>query len=192
MFAKVVADRYARAILQSCPDLQTIEQLGDELELMRETLNKSEDTREFLMNPKIPPAMKIKIIRDALSSKLSSYMLNLLSLLIEKHRQDILPDIAERYTELTDQVRGVEHAEIIVAYPIPTDLQKRLLDAIQRFSTRDVEIAMKIDPSIYGGVKIRLGDRVIDGSLRWRFEALRRAMLAARLPRTASHEGTAG
>jgi F-type H+-transporting ATPase subunit delta len=192
MFAKVVADRYARAALQSCPDLETIERLDDEFELMQRTWQQSAETREFLMNPKIPPAIKITIIRDALSDKISTYMLNLLSLLIEKHRQNILPDIAERYTELTDQVRGVEQAEIIVAYPIPTDLQKRLLDAVQRFSTRDVEIAMRIDPSIYGGVKIKLGDRVIDGSLRWRFEALRRAMLAARLPRMASEEGGAG
>jgi len=191
MFAKLIADRYAQAILQSCPDLETIETLNNELVLMRDTWNKSPETREFFMNPKIPPKIKARIISDALEKRISSYMLNLLILLIEKNRQDILPDIADRYTELTDRARGVEHAEIVVARPIPEDLEGRLLKAVQRFSTRDVEIALRIDPSIYGGVKIRLGDRVIDGSLRWRFEALRRAMLTARLPKKPLEEGTA-
>ncbi len=183
MFANVVADRYARALLNSCPDLATIERVKDEIVLMHRTWEASAETRSFLQNPKIPPQMKIKVLDAALSDKLSPVMMKLLSLLIEKRRQDIIPDIAERYTEHTDAVRGVEHAEITVAIPMPPDLEKRLVDAIQRFSTREVEVALRIDPSIIGGVQIRMGDKVIDGSLRHRFRELRRTMLAARLPK---------
>jgi len=183
MFASIVADRYARALLNSCPDLATIERVKDEIVLLRRTWDISRETRDFLLNPKIPPAVKIKVLNSSLSDKLSPSIMNLLSLLIEKRRQDIIPDIAERYTEQTDAVRGVEHAEITLATAVPPDLKRQLVDAIQRFSTREVEVVMKIDPAIIGGVQIRMGDRVIDGSLRHRFREIRRTMLAARLPR---------
>jgi F-type H+-transporting ATPase subunit delta len=183
MFAKVVADRYARALLNSCPDLATIERVKDEIVLLDQVWDRSPDTREFLMNPKIPPQVKTKVLESSLADKLSPLVMKLLVLLIEKHRQDIIPDIADRYTEHTDAVRGVEHAEVIVATPISPDLEKMLIDAIQRFSTRQVEVALRIDPSIIGGVQIKLGDKVIDGSLLHRFREIRRTMLAARLPR---------
>ncbi len=190
MFARVIADRYARAVLQSCPDLDTIERADSELNVLRKTWDMSEETREFLLNPKIPPAIKISILGSALGDKLSPIVLNLLVMLIEKRRQGILPDIADRYSELTDTVRGVEHAEIVVARPIPPDLQKQLLDAVQRFSARDVEVSIKVNPSILGGVQVRMGDRVIDGSLKSRFEAMRQAMLKARLPRLSMKTGS--
>jgi len=190
MFAKVIADRYARALMMSCPDLATIERVKDEIVLLRQTWLISRDTRDFLMNPKIPPKIKISVLERALSDRLSPVIMRLLALLIEKHRQNIIPDIADQYTEATDRVRGVEHADVTVATPLPPDTQKILLDAIQRFSTRDVEVTMRIDPGIIGGVIIRLGDRVIDGSLKRRFNEIRRTMLAARLPRRNLGEGS--
>jgi len=116
--------------------------------------------------------------------------MRLLALLLEKHRQSLIPDIADQYTEATDRVRGVEKAEITVATHISSDTEKILLDAIQRFSTREVQVSIHVDPRILGGVIIRLGDRVIDGSLRRRFEEIRRTMLAARLPKRTLEEST--
>jgi F-type H+-transporting ATPase subunit delta len=191
MFTKVVADRYAMALLHSCPDLATIERVKDELVVIKETWDISRDTRDFLLNPKIPPKIKKLVLEKALSDKLSPVMMKLLALLIDKHRQNILPDIADMYIEATDRVRGVEHAEIIVAVQATPDISQKLLDAVQRFSTREVEVTFKVDPSIIGGVVIKLGDRVIDGSLKRRFSDLRRAMLAARLPMITGGEGTA-
>lgn len=183
MFANIVADRYARAVMQSCPDLATIERVEDELNVLGETFVKFPEVRKFLINPKLPPLVKKKVLEEALSSKLNPIVMRLLYLLIEKRRQDILPVIADRYGELTDQARGVEHADIIVATALPSDLIEKLKDAIQRFSAREVETYIKVDPGILGGVKIKLGDKVIDGSLKKRFSDLRRAMLATRLPR---------
>ena len=131
MFAKVVADRYARAVLQSCPDLATIDRVDFELTLLEETYVKSPETRAFFLNPKIPPKIKIRIVEASLGDKFTPIVLNLLKLLIEKHRQDIIPDISERYNQLTDSVRGVEKAEIIVASKLPQDLEVALRDRIE-------------------------------------------------------------
>ena len=189
MFAKVVADRYARAVLQSCPDLATIDRVDFELTLLEETYVKSPETRAFFLNPKIPPKIKIRIVEASLGDRFTPIVLNLLKLLIEKHRQDIIPDISERYNQLTDSVRGVEKAEIIVASKLPQDLEDRLTASVQRFSPRKVDVHIKIDPKIIGGVIVRLGDKVIDGSLSRRFEEIRRAMLAARVPRHVPESG---
>jgi F-type H+-transporting ATPase subunit delta len=180
VFARVIADRYARAVLKSCPDLATIERVMNELDMVRNTYESIDSFKNFLTDPKLPAMLKSRVLRSAMGGKISSNTLDLLLLLIQKHRQNIIPEIAVRYAELVDQVRGVEKAEIIVAFPIPPD---------QRFSSRQVEISFQARPEILGGVIVRLGDRVIDGSLRRRFEDLRRAMLAARVPRTSGGTG---
>ncbi|MCX6645550.1 MAG: ATP synthase F1 subunit delta [bacterium] len=186
MFANVIANRYAQAVMQSCPDLATIEKVEDELTILGKTFVKFPEIKSFLINPKMPSEIKKQIIRNALSPTHSPIVVRLLELLIEKRRQNLLPDIADRYAELTDQARGVEHARIIVATPISPDLEQKLKDAVQRFSARNVETSIKIDRSILGGVQIKLGDKVIDGSLKKRFNDIRRAMLAARLPKLAA------
>ncbi|MCK4720043.1 ATP synthase F1 subunit delta [bacterium] len=182
MFANIIAARYAMAVMQSCPDLAMIERVEDELVLLRETYERHPEIRAFLINPKLPPQVKKKILRDSLTDKFSDLVLRLLDLLIDKRRQDILPEIADRFDVLTDQARGIEHADIIVATPISPDLAELLKGAIQKFSGRQVETEIRVDESIIGGVQIKLGDKVIDGSLKRRFDDLRRAMLAARLP----------
>jgi F-type H+-transporting ATPase subunit delta len=186
MFARVIADRYAQAVLRNCPDLDTIDLVKRELELLKETYDTAIDFRKFLLNPKVPTILKRKMIEKSLKGKIGDLTLNLLLLLIEKRRQDILPDISERFSELCDKVRGVEQAEITTAVPISDDLGARLTAAVQRFSTRQVEVNFDVDLSIIGGVVIRMGDQVIDGSLKRRFEDQRRAMLATRLPRSVS------
>jgi F-type H+-transporting ATPase subunit delta len=188
MFAKVIADRYARAVLHSCPDLATIDRARIDLVLISDTYRKSEPTREFLFDPKMPTSIKISIIRRGLEDRLSPVVLHLLMLLLDKHRQSILPDIADRFSELVDKVRGVDVAEVITAVDIPRDLRERLEESVQRFSARTVEVQMKVDPSILGGVIVRLGDKVVDGSLKSRFRDLRRSMLATRLPRMRTEE----
>jgi F-type H+-transporting ATPase subunit delta len=183
MFANVIASRYAQAVMQSCPDLATIEKVEDELTILGKTFVKFPEVKGFLINPKMPSAIKKQILHNALDSTHNPIVMRLLDLLIDKRRQDILPDIAVRYADLTDQARGVEHAWIIVATPISAELEQKLKGAVQRFSARNVETSIKVDPSILGGVQIKLGDKVIDGSLKKRFSDIRRAMLAARLPK---------
>ncbi len=183
MFAKVIADRYARAVLNSCEDLHAIQRADDELTLLEETWRSSAATREFFMNPKMPPRVKVKILTDALGEELSPVVMKLLVLLVEKRRQDLIVDISIKYNQLTDKVRGVEHAHIICATDLPPDLQASLTDKVQKFSDRKVEVDFSVNPEIIGGIQIKLGDNVIDGSLSRRFEEIRRVMLAARLPR---------
>ena len=189
MFAKVVADRYARAVLHNSPDLATIERVKDELALLRDAFETQDSFRAFLLNPKMPVAVKRQILESTLRASLHTNTMELLFLLLAKARQHVLPDIADRYAELCDQYRGVEHADVVTAVPIPAALQDSLKLAVQRFSARQVEVSMQIDPKILGGVIVRLGGRIVDGSLRRRFEDTRRAMLAARLPRMGSDSG---
>ena len=191
MFARVIANRYAQAILHDCPDLQTIERVMNELVMLRDTWESQKSFRMFLMNPKMPSSIKQLIIESGFKDRLSGITLNSLKLLISKKRQHILPEVADRYSELCDQVRGVEHADVITAIAIGPELAERLKLAVQRFSSRQIEVTMLVRPDIIGGVVIRLGDRVIDGSLKRRFEDARRAMLAVRLPRTGSVQGSA-
>ncbi|MFH1677168.1 MAG: ATP synthase F1 subunit delta [bacterium] len=181
MFAKVIADRYARAVLENCPDIDSIERAKRELNLFRHVYSDDERTRDFLTNPKIPPKIKIAIMLKALGGIFDKPVLHLVLLLIEKRRNEILPDIAIRYGELTDEIRGVEHAIVFTAVGLDDNQREAVRNSIRRFSARKVEVEFRIDQSIIGGVTVRMGDMVIDGSLKKRFGDLRSSMLAVRL-----------
>lgn len=190
MFAKVIADRYARALLMSCGGDDTrIDRAKTELELVGDVYDKHDEIRAFLVNPKVPQQLKVQVFSKSLEGKLSENVLSLFKLLIEKRRHALIPEIAIRFGELCDQVRGVEHATITTAIPVDSSLRERLIQQVQKFSSRGVDVEFKVDPEILGGVVIRLGDKVIDGSLGKKFEDIRRAMLAVRLPRTIDESG---
>jgi len=182
MFTKVIADRYANALLKTFAESKAIEKARRELQALADAYTSSEEFRRFLLNPKMPIALKKKILISALKEKLSEEVLNLLLLLIQKKRQNVLPELAQRYAELCDQIKGVEYVEVIAAVPVSPSLQPRLREAIQKFSLRQVDIHYKIEPEIVGGLIVKLGDKVIDASLKRRFDEMKRNLLAARLP----------
>jgi F-type H+-transporting ATPase subunit delta len=183
VFAKVIADRYVRAFLGSI-DPSEVDNAENELETISAMLKGSDEIRAYLENPKVPPAIKKQVLERSLKDKFSRGVLNLLLLLIDKRRQDIIIDVADRFNETVDAERGIEHAIVISAVPLDENLQGTLTRTVQQFSEREVDVGFRTDPNLIGGVVIRLGDRVIDASLSKRFEDIRRAMLAVRLPRS--------
>ncbi len=189
MFARVIADRYARATLHDCPDLASIERAKSDLGVLGDAYRAHASLRRFLLDPKMPVEIKRQILEKGFKDRLSPTVLHLLYILLKKHRQAILPEIADRYSELVDTVRGVEVAEIVTAVSLSPAEREALVGSVQRFSTRKVEVRMSVDPGILGGVIVRMGDRVIDGTLKRRFEEIRRTMLAARLPVMIAEEG---
>lgn len=191
MFARVIADRYARALLDSCVGSTQIERVNDELATFRDVLKTNEDIIAFLLNPKIPPAVKKQVIERSLKDRFDPLLITLLKLLIDRRRQEIIPDIAERFLDLVDAVHGVEHAVVTTVVRLDDVVSERLKQVIQKFSDRTVDVKFETDPEIIGGIVIRMGDKVIDGSLATRFENIRRYMLAVRLPGISESGGIA-
>jgi F-type H+-transporting ATPase subunit delta len=97
----------------------------------------------------------------------------LLTLLAERNRMELLPEIHRRFTELWNAHRGVVTAEAVAAQPLPAAEARRLADALQRATRREVDLRSSVDPDVLGGVLVRMEGRVYDGTVRARLRALR-------------------
>jgi F-type H+-transporting ATPase subunit delta len=104
-------------------------------------------------------------------------VIKLLLLLAAKSRLALIDDIAEEYQALVDNYRGIEGtevAEVTTAIPLDDDYQLKVAERITEIIGKPVLLKPKVDPGIIGGIIIRVGDKLIDGSLRSKLAALRK------------------
>jgi len=132
--------------------------------------------RRFFTTPRVPAAAKKKALDDA-GAGLPVMLVRFLKLLVDKRRQDRVPAVAARYAVLLDRWMGRRHMDVTLARPLgeaaAQEVEARLSSAVGA----DVTARFLVDPSILGGVVIREGDTVRDGSVKRRLGGLRRALL---------------
>lgn len=182
MSDQIVADRYATALMGLVgPDSATLDRIDDDLDAIGEILATTPSLSAFLENPRIAAADKKGLVQRVFGERVTPAVLQLMLLLIDKHRERELRGIADRFSRMADERRGVEEAEVISAVPLPPEQLQRLTAEVQRFSSHEVRLKTTIDPSILGGVILRLGNRIIDGSVRHRLQELKRTLQAAQV-----------
>jgi F-type H+-transporting ATPase subunit delta len=129
----------------------------------------------FLVDRKISPERKFEIIDQALAQA-SPQVRNLVKLLAGKGRGEILPEVVAKVRELWDEARGVAHARVTTAVALDDGERSALAQRLSATTGKQVEIDAEVDPEILGGIVVRLGDKLIDGSARSRLRALKRQL----------------
>ena len=138
----------------------------------------------FLVSPTIAAEAKKDTLRRSLQDRIDPLLLNFLMVLIDKRRQRLLLEIAQEYRQLLDAHRGRLHVQVTLARPADDAMRNDLADQLGHSLGRDVIPEIQVNREILGGVIVRYGDRVLDGSLRRRLLSMRRRLLDASLPTT--------
>jgi ATP synthase F1 delta subunit len=112
-------------------------------------------------------------------------MRNLLRLLVDKSRESELEGVYRAFVELVEKAQGLVHVEVVSAVPLPAPVSEALKKKIESSLEKTVELTLTVDREILGGLRLRVGDRVADASVRYRLERLRESLIAP----TASLEG---
>ena len=123
----------------------------------------------------MPFQVKEAILTERLG-KINPLALNLAYLLVHKHRLSIAGDISLQYDRLLDAHYGVEHIEVITALPLNDDDKEGISSRFEKITGHKVAIDAQVDPSIVGGIKAKIGDTLIDGSIRNRLDVLRKSL----------------
>ena len=173
------ARRYAQAVFELALENRELEKWFDDLTLLSDSVS-NQEFLDFLSQPRVTSEEKIRVVRDALGDLVEPLALNLMSLLATKNIAHILPGITDRYQELLDAQQGIERAEAVTAIPLDDDEQRRITEMLSAMSGRDVRLTTRVDGEILGGMIIRIGDRVMDGSTRSRLRAMRRELAERR------------
>jgi F-type H+-transporting ATPase subunit delta len=167
--------RYAQAAFELAVE-------RDELESWQQSLRRIAEVAEdeklvaLLESPKLPFAVKKGLLEDRLG-KINSLALNLACLLTSRGRLRIAHNISQQYDRLLDAHQGIEHAEVLTALPLDDEDKQRLSQQLGEMVGRKVIIDSQVDPSVVGGFVARIGDTLIDGSIRNRLETLRKSLV---------------
>jgi F-type H+-transporting ATPase subunit delta len=135
-----------------------------------------EELVALLENPKLPFEAKKTLLAELLG-KINPLALNLAYLLVHRDKLGIAGDISHQYNRLLDTHRGVEHVEVITALPLDDEDRGRISSRFGKIIGHKVIIDARVDPSIVGGIKARIGDTLIDGSVQSKLGALRKTLV---------------
>jgi len=119
------------------------------------------------------------VIRRQVAERVGRQVARLLALLVERRRVALLPRVADAYRRLLYDRRGIVEAEVASAAPLTDGERDALRGHLERLAGRRVELRERLDPSLLGGLVVRIGDRLYDASVRGRLERLRTQLLAA-------------
>jgi F-type H+-transporting ATPase subunit delta len=169
----VVARRYAKALFGLATDVQGAERLLAELAELTETAQASAELRRVLFTP-IHPRRERSALIDELGGRLGlSRELRLFAaLLVEENRTDALPEILLALRELIDEAQGRVVARVRSARPLGADELESLRRALAGRTGADVQLEAEVHPALIGGVAVRVGDLLLDGSVRSQLEDL--------------------
>ena len=168
--------RYAQAAFKLALEKGELDSWQASLRRIAE-LTADENLVALLENPKLSFEMKKAVLAEFLG-KMNLLALNLAHLLVHKGKLDVAGDISQQYDRLLDTYHGIEHVEVTTALPLDDEDRKRISSRFEELTERKVVIDAQVDPSMVGGIKARIGDTLIDGSVKGKLGALRESLVA--------------
>jgi F-type H+-transporting ATPase subunit delta len=173
-----VARVYAAALTEIGRETGTLPSIYDDLQAMHRLFAGDAWFRQFFTSPRIDRKVKWTAVEKAFKGKIGKQVLGLLRVLIEKGREPVLDNIVAQFAAMKDLAENRVHAHVVVARPLPADLTNEILQRLERaYDGKKVQIHERVDPSVLGGVSVRVGDRVIDRTLKTKLAALKKHLL---------------
>ncbi len=174
------ARRYAEAAFEVAERDGTVETWRTELVALAGVLADDRLARS-LGSAAVALEQRSALIAEALGGRVSGPVLNLVQLLLRRGRIDQLPNVAAAFRRLDDARRGITIATATSAAPLGQDEVRALTARLEQMTGGPVELELTVDPSVLGGLIVRVGDRLIDGSVRGRLERLRDQLVSGAL-----------
>jgi F-type H+-transporting ATPase subunit delta len=175
-----VGERYAQALFDLALDTGAVEQVRTDMDGLGRLIGESAEFKRMLASPAFASEDKAKALA-AIADKggLNTVTKKFLGLLAENRRAAALSAVIAGYRRLHDKHRGVVAATVTTAVPLTPEQQKGIASALAQALGKAPEITTAVDPSILGGVKVRVGSRLFDASLKTRLDSLKFALKRA-------------
>jgi F-type H+-transporting ATPase subunit delta len=164
---------YAQALFAVAEAEEALEAVEDELFRFARALERETRLREALTDPALPPERKKAVLSEVLGDRANPHTVNLLGFIVEQGRAKEVGAIADELAAVAAERRQAAVAEVRTAVPLDQEYRERLTEALQKATGKRIELKVVVDPSVIGGVVARVGDQVIDGSIRRRLELAR-------------------
>ncbi len=173
----IVAKRYAKALFAVGKEENAFDVYSEALNSLAELFGTHPEVPDALTNPLYPLEVRTKVMADiAKAMKVSEVMARFLDLLVQKKRADVLPDIAVAFQEMVDEDRNVAHGSVVSATKLTSAIKDKVQAALEKITGKQVVLSTEVDPSIIGGFVAKVGDLVLDGSIKSQLTGLRESI----------------
>jgi F-type H+-transporting ATPase subunit delta len=176
-----VVRRYARALFDTAHTSGSVEQVEQDLKTVDETLRTVPQLDTVLKAPTVSVARKKTLLDYTFGGKVSPLTMRFLQLVIERRREGVLRDIYADFLRLANELRNILPVQVTAATPLTDQERVDLAAALTRRTGKQVVLQVSTDPALMGGVVLRLGDTIIDGSIRTRLAQLRSQLTTGRI-----------
>jgi F-type H+-transporting ATPase subunit delta len=173
-----IASVYARSLFEVAKEQDKLDKVHDELGEFADALNENRELQVFLFSPYFSTEEK----RDGLNRAVTGAdeaVMNFLELLIEKHRTPVIFRIRAEFHQLWEEENRLLPVEVTSAVELPGETVKQIGERIAQQTERRVDLSSTVDPDILGGIVVRVGNSVLDASIRNRLENLRKSVARA-------------
>lgn len=178
MSKSIVAKRYANAIFQIAKENNLIEKFEEELSVLKEVVSTDSNLVTFFGQPNVEIAKKKDFVQTVFSS-FSTQILNMLFILIERHRENEIVEIVNYFIELANKERNIADATVYSVRALSDEEQTAVATKFAKIENKDaIRVHNVIDSALLGGIKVRIGNRVYDGSLQGKVSRMKRALTA--------------
>lgn len=172
MLRNGAVERYARALFELAVEEGRINEFSQDLQGIHQILTDHSDLEKLLYHPRIRENEKKDLMKRLLGDKVSPLVLNFIMLTIDKGRETLLKSIIEYYEHLAKEAKGIVEVQVYTAFELTSANEAELTAKLQQMIGKSVELQVTVDRSLIGGMKLRIGDRVIDGTIQRHLERL--------------------
>lgn len=179
---QTVARSYAEALLELADRHEGLDAFSAAVELVARLLEEDPRFRLFLETPRVDASARKEVLRAAFADRVPRAFLNFLMVTVDKRRQRLLRSIAREFHRLVDERLGRAHVEVTAARELDPSELEEVARRVSALLQKQAIPHLRVRPEILGGIILRTGDTIYDGSVRRRLEGMRRALLGAGLP----------
>ncbi len=180
--AKLISKTYGDALFELAVEQDKADVLLEEVEQLRKVLSENEEFGKLMNHPKIIKEEKIQIAKNVFEGRISGELLGFLTIIISKDRYRDIDAILAYFTARVKKYKGIGAATVTTAVPLREEqckkIEQKLLDTTEY---KKMEIRYELDESLIGGMVIRIGDRVVDSSIRTKLSKLQKELLKVQL-----------
>ena len=176
-----VLHRYAISLLESSIEKNNLDAVTSDIQLLVETLRQSKELELMLESPVVRPELKLKILQDIFSKKISKESIDFIEFLISKKRENLLQSIGNRFLELRDEHLGISNVIVTSAVEFTNDQKNVLKSKLESILEKKVRLNFETDINLVGGFIVKAGDTLYDASIKHQLELLKKQFLSGEL-----------
>ena len=176
--AKLVSRTYGDALFELAVEENRTDSFMEEIAMVQTVLKENRDLEKILMHPEIPKSRKLQVIEEVFKGMISNALTGFLRIVFTKERYKDLPDIFAYFTARIKEYKKIGVAVVVSAIPL-VEAQKQKIEKkiLNTTSYEAMEMDYKVDESIIGGLIIRIGDRVVDSTIRSKLNSLTASLM---------------